>query len=95
MFSVISASAPSHGFHAPHFQVPGSLDPQRTMANDYANTSMPMPRHENMFTFGGDSDNEDDDPMSYHDTNMLMPQGLSPEDSALDMHGNYHWEAVA
>ncbi|GIZ39189.1 hypothetical protein CKM354_000258000 [Cercospora kikuchii] len=92
MFSVISASAPSHGFHAPNFQVPGSLDPQRTMTNDYANTSMPMPRHENMFTFGGDSDNEDDDPMSYHDTNMLMPQGLSPEDSALDMHGNYHWE---
>ncbi|KAF2210781.1 hypothetical protein CERZMDRAFT_106625 [Cercospora zeae-maydis SCOH1-5] len=92
MFSALSASAPSHGFHAPSFQLPGPLDAPRTMASDYQHTNMSMPRHENMFTFGGDSDNEEEDPMSYQDTNMLMAQGLSPEDSALDMHGNYNWD---
>ncbi|KAM3415449.1 Nitrogen regulatory protein areA [Cercospora zeina] len=92
MFSALSASAPSHGFHATSLQIPGPLDPPRTMATDYQHTNMSMPRHENMFTFGGDSDNEEEDPISYQDTNMLMSQGLSPEDSTLDIHGNYNWD---
>lgn len=92
MFSAISASAPSHGFHAPTFHVPGHLDPTRIMPQDYQNQNMSLGRHEHMFTFGGDSDNEDDDTVGYQDTNMLMSQGLSPEDSALDMHGNYQWD---
>lgn len=93
MFSAISASAPSHGFHAPSFHVPGHLDPSRIMPQDYPNSNLNMSRHEqqHMFTFGGDSENEDED-VSYPDTNMLMTQELSPEDSALDMHGNYQWD---
>ncbi|USW48208.1 Putative nitrogen regulatory protein areA, GATA [Septoria linicola] len=92
MFSAISASAPSHGFHAPTFQAPSHLDASRAMNHDYQASNNPGQRHENMFTFGGDSDNEDDDTMSFQDPSMMMPQGLSPEDSTFDIHSNYMWE---
>jgi GATA-binding protein len=88
----MSASAPSHGFHPPAFQMPGHLDPSSVMPQDFQTSNMPMSRQETMFTFGGDSDNEDDDTMSFPEGNFAMPQGLSPEDSTLDMHGNYHWD---
>lgn len=94
MFSALSASAPSHAFNQPTFQMPGHLDPSNVMSNDFhvpGNTG--MPRHENMFTFGADSDNEDDEPMSFNDSNMMMPQGYSPmDDPTIDMNGNYQWD---
>lgn len=95
MFSALSASAPSHTFNQPTFQMPGHLDPANVMSNDFhASGNASMPRHENMFTFGGDSDNEDDDTMPFPDSNMMMPQGYSPMDdpASMDMHGNYQWD---
>lgn len=94
MFSALSASAPSHTFNQPTFQMPDHLDPSNVMSSDFhtsGNTA--LPRHENMFTFGADSDNEDDEPMSFPDGNMMMPQGYSPmDDPSMDMNGNYQWE---
>ncbi|KXT19050.1 hypothetical protein AC579_8764 [Pseudocercospora musae] len=91
MFSAISASAPSHGFQQPTFQMPGHLDPTNVMHQDFQPSSMPMSRHEGMFSFGGDDDEEDDD-QTFTDGNLMMPQGLSPEDATFDVHGNYQWE---
>lgn len=95
MFSTLSASAPSHPFNQPTFQMPGHLDPSNVMSNDFHGSgNSAMPRHENMFTFGADSDNEDDEPMSFTDNNnMMMPQGYSPmDDPSIDMNGNYQWD---
>ncbi|KAF7186275.1 Nitrogen regulatory protein areA [Pseudocercospora fuligena] len=91
MFSAISASAPSHGFQQPTFQMPGHLDPTNVMHQDFQPSSMPMSRHEGMFSFGADDDEEDDD-QTFSDGNSMMPQGLSPEDATFDVHGNYQWE---
>lgn len=94
MFSALSASAPSHTFNQPTFHVPDHLDPSNVMSNDFhtsGNTA--MPRHENMFTFGADSDNEDDETMSFPEGNMMMSQAYSPmDDPSVDMNGNYQWE---
>lgn len=94
MFSALSASAPSHTFNQPTFQMPGHLDSSNVMSNDFhASGNTTMPRQENMFTFGGDSDNEDDEPIPFPDSNMMMPQGYSPmDDPSLDMNGNYQWD---
>jgi GATA-binding protein, other eukaryote len=92
MFSAISTSAPSHHFAQPTFQMPGPLDMPQSVPSEFHN-GMHMSRHDNMFTFGGDSDNEDDDGMNFHDPNMVMPQTYSPmEDASLDMQGGFSWE---
>ncbi|SMQ50617.1 unnamed protein product [Zymoseptoria tritici ST99CH_3D7] len=93
MFSAISASAPNH-FNQPTFQMPNHLDPTHVMNSDFQSTgNLGNPRHENMFTFGGDSDNEDDDAMSFNDPTMMMPNGYSPmDDPMLDLNNNYQWD---
>lgn len=94
MFSAISASAPSHGgFNQPTFQMPGHLDPSSVMPNDFQPSSMPMSRNEAMFTFGGDSDGEDEERMSFTDSNMMMHQSYSPmDDASFDAQGNYQFD---
>ena len=93
MFSAISSSAPSHASMQPTFQMPGPLDLPQTTSNDFQHPgSVPIPRHSNMFTFGGDED-EEDDPAPFQDTNMMMPQSYSPmEDSNMEMGGSFQWE---
>ena len=94
MFSAISSSAPSHRFVQPTFQMPGHLDMPHG-ANDFQHSSsMHMPHHDNMFTFGGDEDEEDDDGMQFQDPGMNMPQSYSPmDDPSMDMHSGYQWDS--
>ncbi|KAK3617231.1 Sodium- and chloride-dependent GABA transporter 1 [Elasticomyces elasticus] len=61
MFSAISTSAPQHRFAPPTFQIPGRLDMSHNVGDFQHSNSMNMSHQENMFTFGGDSDNEDND----------------------------------
>jgi len=95
MFSAISSSAPSHGSTQPlNFQMPGPLDIPQMMPNDFQHmNSAPIPRHENMFTFGGDEDDDDDEVMQFQDSNMMLPLSYSPmEDPTMDMQGGFQWE---
>ncbi|KAK4550754.1 hypothetical protein LTR36_000333 [Oleoguttula mirabilis] len=94
MFSAISSSAPSHAFSQPTFQMPGPLDMPH-MSNEFQHhNGMPIPHHDNMFTFGGDEDEDEDEAMQYHDPNMMMPQSYSPmEDPTMDMQGGFQWES--
>ncbi|KAK4898497.1 Sodium- and chloride-dependent GABA transporter 1 [Elasticomyces elasticus] len=94
MFSAISTSAPQHRFAPPTFQMPGHLDMGHNV-NDFQHANnMPMTHQENMFTFGGDSDNEDEDGMQFQDPGMNMSQSFSPmEDQSMDMNGSYQWDA--
>ncbi|KAK3066729.1 Sodium- and chloride-dependent GABA transporter 1, partial [Teratosphaeriaceae sp. CCFEE 6253] len=95
MFSAISASAPSHRFNQPTFQMPGHLDMPHG-ANDFQHSGglhMPHQDH-NMFTFGGDDEDDDDDGMQFQDSGLTMPQSYSPmDDQSMDMHSGYGWES--
>ncbi|KAK3071170.1 Sodium- and chloride-dependent GABA transporter 1 [Teratosphaeriaceae sp. CCFEE 6253] len=94
MFSAISTSAPQHRFAPPTFQMPKHLDISHN-ANDFQQSNnVHMSHQENMFTFGGDSDVEDDDGMQFQDPGMNMAQSFSQmEDQSMDMSGNYQWDA--
>ncbi|KAK0257709.1 hypothetical protein B0A54_15365 [Friedmanniomyces endolithicus] len=93
MFSAISASAPQHRFAPPTFQMPGHLDMAHGTNDFQHQNGMHLSHQDHMFTFGGDSDNEDDDGMQFQDLGMAMTQSYSPmEDQAMDMQGNYQWE---
>lgn len=86
--SMTNGAGPSQSFSQPNFQMPDHLDPSQVMPNDFQNSnSMMNPRHENLFTFGGDSDNEDDDGMQFQDPNMMMM-----DDSNMDVTGGFHWD---
>lgn len=93
MFSAISSSAPSHAPMQPTFQMPGPLDMPQTMPNEFTHPhGLPIARHENMFTFGGDED-EDDEGMQFQDPKVVMSQGYSPmEDTNVEMNGGFQWE---
>nr|AAG48616.1 nitrogen response factor NRF1 [Fulvia fulva] len=94
MFSAIaSTSAPAHhsGFNQPVFQMPGHLDPTNIMSNDFQPASMPI--RGQMFQFGGDEDEEEDEQMSFADPNMMMPPGYSAmDDPSMENYGSYQWE---
>nr|POE59100.1 nitrogen regulatory protein area [Quercus suber] len=95
MYNSISSSLPAHNhFPQPTFHMPGHLDPTQVMAQDFQqpNTMMAQ-RHDQMFTFGGDSDNEDDDSMQFQDQSMMMHQSFSPmEDTTAEMSGGFQWD---
>jgi len=98
MFSAIPSSAPTHSFSHPTFQLPGHLDlaPPHDLQPELTAQHQPQQRHDNMFTFGGDSDNEDDDGMQFSDPSLMMPQSYSPmEDTAFGVSGGaYSWDAA-
>lgn len=93
MFSAVTTASQPGSFTQPSFQMPGHLDQPQFPANDFGHSSsLPLHRNENMFTFGADSDNEDDDNMSFTDQNMM--QGFSPmDDSTADFSSSYQWES--
>lgn len=98
MFSAIPSSAPTPGFTHPNFQLPGHLDlaPPHDSQSGLSGQQQPQQRHDNIFTFGGDSDNEDDDGMQFSDPSLIMPQAYSPmEDKTFDVSsGAYSWDTA-
>ncbi len=90
MFSAISSSGPPHSYSQPSFQTPEVLDPSQILPHDYQpTTNINFARHENMFTFGADDDEDDDETIAFQDQNMM---GFSPMDEHnVDMHGGYQW----
>jgi len=87
MFSQVSAPDPSTSFNQPSsFSMSGHVDPTEVLS-----TGMSLPRDSNMFTFGADSDNEDDEPNFGDRNNFMMQTDFSPmEDPTM---GEYQWES--
>ncbi|KAI0400065.1 hypothetical protein F4802DRAFT_511579 [Xylaria palmicola] len=64
----------------------GHVDPTQVFQHDQSVRSPGMAMHDNVFSFGADSDNEDDDGGAFADRNMSMPQDISPsDDSGMEM----------
>ncbi|KAF1962940.1 hypothetical protein CC80DRAFT_398821 [Byssothecium circinans] len=95
MFSAatgVSASAP---YTAPTFGQQGHVEPSQVMHHNLPlrQDNMQIPRHENMFTFGADSDAEDEDGGAFPDRTMPAQTDFSPmDDASLDFNSGFQWE---
>ncbi|EON68765.1 hypothetical protein W97_08023 [Coniosporium apollinis CBS 100218] len=96
LFSAITPSGPPAPFSAPSSHQSSHIDPSQVLHSDFSTTQYPgmqISRQENMFTFGADSDNEEDEGGSFPDRTMPMQTDYSlMDDPAMDLTGGYQWE---
>ena len=91
MFSAISSSMPSHSLSHPSFNAPGLLDPTQMIPTEFQHPNgMPLQRHENMFTFGGDDDEDEDESIPFHERGMMSYSPM--EDGSMDMGNGFQWD---
>ena len=97
MFHAVTSagSAPSSGFPAPAFAMQQHINPSQVLHPEYSNTQAhgtQATRSENMFGFGDDSDNEEDEG-SFPEGSMIMQTDYSPlEDPPLDVRHSMSWD---
>lgn len=96
IFSAVSSAGPSSTFNTAGFSVHQHVNPSQVLQPNYSSARSPgviMTRQENVFSFGADSDNEDDEGATYADRTMMMHTDYSPmEDSSLDIHAGLQWD---
>ena len=91
-----AASAPSSGFTAPAFSVQSHVNPSQVLHAEYPSAQahgLNSSRNENMFGFGEDSDNEEDEGTSFPEGSMMLQTEYSPlEDPSLDLRQGIPWD---
>jgi len=96
MFSAVTTSGPIQNFNATAFSLGQHVNPSQVLHPEYSNSqspALPVTRSENMFTFGADSDNEDDDGAAFADRSMMMQTEYSQmEDPSLDVNTGMQWD---
>ncbi|MCJ1434387.1 hypothetical protein MMC27_003755 [Xylographa pallens] len=96
MFSAVTSGGPMPHYSASAFSMQQHVNPSQVLHPEFSTSqspAMPITRTENMFSFGADSDNEDDDGAAFADQSMIMQPDYSPmEDPSLDVNGGMHWE---
>ena len=96
LFSAVTSAGPAPSFSSSAYSTHQHINPSQVLHAEFSNSqspSMPMARHENMFTFGGDSDNEDEDPSTFGDRSMMMQTDYPQmEDPSLDVSSGVHWD---
>lgn len=99
MFSAVTSAGPGSAtsYNAPSFPMHQHVNPSQVLPPDYSNSQSPivnLGRQETIFSFGADSDNEDDDGNSFPERSMMIRTDYSPlEDPALDMNSGMQWES--
>ncbi|KAF2622677.1 nitrogen regulatory protein area [Macroventuria anomochaeta] len=95
VFSPVTSASSSLPFSATSFGHSGHVDPSQVLHNSLPlrqQHEMQMPRNENMFAFGADSDIEDDEGSAFADRNMPTQEFSPMDDGSLDFNTNYQWE---
>ncbi|KAF2464891.1 uncharacterized protein BDR25DRAFT_93726 [Lindgomyces ingoldianus] len=97
MFSAVTNAGVAQPFSAPSYGPSGHVDPSQVLHHSIPTGSRPdnmqVPRHDNMFSFGGDSDGEDDDGGAFPDRNIPSQTDYSPmDDGSLDFSAGFQWE---
>ncbi|KAI4261140.1 MAG: hypothetical protein L6R42_003654 [Xanthoria sp. 1 TBL-2021] len=95
---VTSAGLSAPAYNPPTFSMQ-HINPSQVLHPSFSNASAPtmtQTRQNNIFSFGADSDNEeDDDGINFHDRSLLAHPEYSPmEDSALDIHTGMQWDTT-
>lgn len=94
MFSAVTASGPTPNFNAAAFSMQQHINPSQVLNPEFSSSHPNGTRNEHMFSFGADSDNEDEDGGAFADrTMMLQTDYPSMEDSSLDMSSSLQWDA--
>ena len=89
MFNAVTTSGQSHSFSQASFNPHSNAETSQVLQPEFQNATHGIPSHDGMFTFGADSDQEDDDAMG----NMMMqPDFSSLDDQSLDLPNNFQWE---
>ena len=95
LFSAVSTSATIPPFSSSSF--PNHVNPSQVLHADYAagpqNNGLPMRHSEGMFTFGADSDENDEDGGAFAERTLSMHPDYSPlEDAAVELGTGFQWE---
>ncbi|KAF7908321.1 uncharacterized protein EAF01_004076 [Botrytis porri] len=101
MFTAVTTSGPSNNAFASAggFNLSQHIDPSQVFQPDHPVRSPGVQiGHENMFSFGADSDNEDDESQAFADRTLMLQHDFaqSPlDDQNMDMHGSgsLQWDA--
>ena len=98
MYSTVSGAGPMQHFNASAFAMQSHVNPSQVLNPDFSTSrspaALPATRSENMFTFGADSDNDDDDATAFADRSMMMHTEYSPmEDSSLEVNSGMQWDS--
>ena len=96
MFSPVTSAAPMSSYNQATFPIQQHVDPSQVLQPEFSSSQQPSltgTRTDNMFIFGGDSDNEDDEAGSFTDRGMMMHPEYSPmEDQATEMSHGVQWD---
>jgi GATA-binding protein len=95
LFSPVTSTSSSLPFSAASFGQSSHMEPSQVMHNNLPlrqQHEMQMGRHENMFTFGADSDVEEDEGSAFADRTMPSQEYSPMEDGSLDFNSGYQWE---
>lgn len=93
VFSPVTSTSSSLPFSATSFG--HHVDPNQVLHNNLPlrqQHEMQMQRQENMFTFGADSDNEDDEGSAFADRTMPNPEYSPMDDGNMDFSSGFQWE---
>ena len=96
MFSAVTSAPPSQPYNASAFAMGQHINPSQVLHPEFSSAQSPaihMARNENIFTFGGDSDNEEEDSAGYNDRSNMMHSDYPMEDHNLDVQNNMQWDA--
>ena len=96
IFGNVTSAGSMQTFGASVYSMNQHVNPSQVLHPGYSNSQspgMPLARHENMFSFGGDSDPEDEDSAVFTDRNMMIHAEYSGmEDPSVDIHGGMQWD---
>ncbi|KAF2851022.1 hypothetical protein T440DRAFT_77459 [Plenodomus tracheiphilus IPT5] len=95
VFSPVTSASSSLTFSAPSFGHSSHVDPSHVLHNNLPlrqQHEMQMTRQENMFSFGADSDAEDDEGSAFADRTMPSQDYSPMEDGTLDFTAGFQWE---
>lgn len=97
MFAPVTSSN-NMAFSAPAYSMPGHIDPNQVFqspefANSATSPGMQGQQRHDIFTFGADSDDNDDDDGAFAERNLMGSQSYSPMDEqSLENANTFGWE---
>jgi GATA-binding protein, other eukaryote len=98
-FGGMSAPGPSASLPSQSYHMQQHVNPSSVLVPEYGQRSSPgvnMAGHDNMFQFGADSDNEEDELGAFPDRSMLLQTDYGGVgDSNVDLSSTMHWDSGA
>ncbi|KAI9721311.1 MAG: hypothetical protein M1812_002473 [Candelaria pacifica] len=96
IFGAVSCAGPSSTYPPPGFSLQQHVDPSQVLQLGYSSSRSPgvhLTHTDTGFTFGGDSDNDEDEGGAFADrTIMMQPEYTPMDDPTLEIQPGFHWD---